>query len=477
MAATADDTIARHDVAPRASEPIESTAGRDRGVIDSGGVARVALETRSSRGLVLAVICFPIVLCGCIVGWLPLGWRSPVAIPSAPIVVEPSPTTEARLPDLPIAGLPGAPPLAVWAPERDATIRVSMWRADTLHDQLIVPLLNRDPVYLDHVRVSFSPNGKFFAVIEAGDGPTITRAFVRIFSSDGELVWTAPRDTTATPTIRWSPDGTRFTVDARLRWFVVTPLGAGHATMVEIDTRRPLAANGGVEYPWELLDFSEDGRTLFGSRSLGLQPHTFPLARAPSTGGPLERLAVLPTEPGRRLAPLRQLLDDPLEAPIDPETGRVALITSGGSGGIEVTVRAGTRDRRFTVTNAVGGPLDMAWQHGSLVILHDGPDADEQSVGVVATGADLGKERRVTSFPIVGQHARLVAVIDGYVVLAFGRGFGEARNRLVLVKLSDGAMAAIDGDGVRGTVETFGFGGWVTDAPSGSLAFVGPAGQ
>jgi hypothetical protein len=38
-------------------------------------------------------------------------------------------------------------------------------------------------------------------------------------------------------------------------------------------------------------------------------------------------------------------------------------------------------------------------------------------------------------------------------------------------------MAAIDGDGVRGTVETFGFGGWVTDAPSGSLAFVGPAGQ
>ena len=136
MAATADDTIARHDVAPRASEPIESTAGRDRSVIDSGGVARVALETRSSRGLVLAVICFPIVLCGCIIGWVPLGWRSPVAMPSAPIVVEPSPTTEARLPDLPIAGLPGAPPLAVWAPEGDATIRVSMWRADTPPSEL-----------------------------------------------------------------------------------------------------------------------------------------------------------------------------------------------------------------------------------------------------------------------------------------------------------------------------------------------------
>jgi hypothetical protein len=117
----------------------------------------------------------------------------------------------------------------------------------------------------------------------------------------------------------------------------------------------------------------------------------------------------------------------------------------------------------------------MVWQHGSLVILHAGPDADEESLGIVPTAAGPAKERLVTSFPITGPHPTLVALIDGYVVLAFGRSLPEVPNRLALLRLSDGAMTAIDGDGARGTIETFGFGGWLTDAASGSLAFTGPA--
>jgi hypothetical protein len=318
-------------------------------------------------------------------------------------------------------------------------------------------------MYLDHVRVLMSPSGKHFAVVEAADGPTITRAFVRIFSSAGDLAWTGPREVTARPTIRWSSDSIRFAVDARLRWLVVTPAVAGPDTAVEIDTRRPLAANGGVQYPWELLDFSEDGATLYGSRSLGLLPYTYPLARAPAGGGPLQPLASLPTKAGHRLAAVRTLIDHPLEAPIEPNTGRIAMPTSSGrSGDIDVTVRAGTRDRHFTLANGVGGPIDLAWQHGSLVVLHDGPQTGEQSLGIISTGANLGKERRVTSFPVIGQHARLVAVTEGYVVLAFGRGFGDVPNRLLLVRLNDGAKTVIDADGLPETVETFGFAGWQT---------------
>jgi hypothetical protein len=404
----------------------------------------------------------PIVLSGCIFGFLPLNVpQAPRPIATPTFAAGPSPTAHVELPDLPIADLPGAPAFAVWTPERNAQIRVSISRSGWLNGLLVVPLLNRDPMYLDHVRVSMSPTGKYFAVVEAADGPTITRAFVRIFSSGGDLVWTAPRQVTARPTIRWSPDGAHFAVDARLRWLVVTPTGAGQATVVEIDTRRPFAANGGVEYPWELLDFSEDGMTLYGSRSAGLRPYTYPLARVPTRGGPLEPLASLPTKPGLRLAALRTLIDNPLEAPIDPNTGRIAMPTSSGrSTDLDITVRAGTRDRHFTLSNVNG--VDLAWQHGSLVILRSGTQTREQSLGVVSTGADLGKERRVASFPVVGQHARLVALTDGYVILAFGRGFGDVPNRLLLVRLSDGAKTVIDVDGLPKTVETFGFAGWQT---------------
>jgi hypothetical protein len=359
--------------------------------------------------------------------------------------------------------LPGAPAFAVWTPERNAQIRISIWRSGSLNGLLVVPLLNRDPMYLDHVRVLMSPTGKHFAVVEAADGPTITRAFVRIFSSAGDLAWTGPREITAIPTIRWAPDSTRIAVDARLRWLVITPTGAGQAAVVEIDTRRPFGANDGVQYPWQLLDFSEDGATLYGSRSLGLRPYTYPLARAPASGGPLEPLASLPTKPGQRLAALRMLVDSPLEAPIDPATGGIAMFTgSGRSTDIDVTIRTGTRQRLFTLSNVIGGPIDMAWQHGSLVVLHDGPQTGEQSLGIVSTGATLGKERRVTSFPVTGLHARLVALTEGYVVLAFGRGFGDVPNRLLLVRLSDGAKTVVDADGLAETVETFGFAGWQT---------------
>ena len=110
---------------------------------------------------------------------------------------------------------------------------------------------------------------------------------------------------------------------------------------------------------------------------------------------------------------------------------------------------------------SVFGPVDLAWQVGSLVILHDGPDAGTQQLGIVSAGADLGIERRVTSIPVVGQHGRLVALTNGFAILAFGRGFGDVPNRLLLVRLRDGAETLVDADGRVATTETFGFADWL----------------
>ena len=418
-----------------------------------------------SIALALATLTCPIALSGCIIGLLPFGVPRPTAPTPAPtIAAGPSPTSQADLPDLPITDLPGAPALAVWSPDRNAQIRVSIWRSGALTDELVVPLLNRDPVYLDHVRVLFSPTGAYFVVKEAADGPTITRAFIRIFTKAGDLVWTAPRDVAALPTIRWSPDGTKIAIDAMQRWLVVTPKGAGQAQVVAIDTRRARLANDPYAFPWQLLDFSEDGATIFASRQAGLLPNTLPLAKVAATGGPLQPVASLPTKPGRRLAPARMLLDTPLERPIDPTTGRLGVETSQGvKGDTEIVIRTGKKERRFPLPDAYGADGATAWLDGSLVVLYRGLDQVEQHLVVVSTGT-APKERVVASFPVAADQrgAGLVAVTDGYTVLGFGRGLPEVRNRLLLVRLSDGAQTAIDADGLAGTIETFGFGGWLT---------------
>jgi hypothetical protein len=427
---------------------------------------------RSSIARAIAVLVCPVVLSGCIFGFpfAPLPNRPPSPAPSVSIL--PSPTTQAEFPELPIASLPDAPSFAIWEPLPDARLRISAWRSGAIAEVLDVPLLNHDPVYLDHVRVSVAPTGQFVAVVEAADGPTISRAFVRVFSIAGDLVWTATGDVTAHPTVRWSPDGTQFAVDARHRWLVVKPR-TGPTTAIEIDSRRAVAAGGG-DYPWELLDFSEDGRTLFGSRSAGLVPNTYPLASVPSSGGAIQPVDALPTGNGRRLATLRQLTDDPLEGPIDPETGRIASVTSGGaSTDIMVEVRSRATTPTFAVPGSAGGPLDFTWQAGSLLMLHDGPEPGTQQLGIVSTGTDLGKERIVTSIPIVGQHSRLVAMTDRFAILAFGRGFGDVPNRLLLVRLRDGAATLVDADGAATTSETFGFAGWLP-SPGAALANAQP---
>jgi hypothetical protein len=327
-----------------------------------------------------------------------------------------------------------------------------------------VPLLNHDPVYLVHARVSAAPSGRYVAVIEAGDGPSISRAFVRIFSIEGDLVWTATGDVTSHPTVRWSPDGSRLALDARHRWLVVT-MHDGLAREVDIDARRAIPAGGG-DYPWGLIGFSEDGKTLLGGSAPGVPGEPVAIASAPSSGGAIAPIAALPTGKGQRLAPLA--LNN---LPMDPETGRVvAFSSSGTSTDVAIDVRSGAKTRTFALPAAAGGPVDMVWYGGgSLLMLHDGPTAATQQLGVVSTGADLGMERPVTSIPIVGPRARLLATTAGFAILAFAGGILESPARLLLVRLADGAETLVDADGSKSTTEAFGFAGWLS-SPAAPLA-------
>ena len=412
----------------------------------------------------MAVLACPIVLSGCIFGLFPIRLLpAPPPVPIPTLAPGPSQDPQIPVPNLPIGDVPGAPAFAVWTPEPNAQIRISIWRGGTVNHDLVVPLLNRDPVYLDHVRVLFSPTGAYFVVKEAADGPTITRAFVRIFSSTGELLWTGPRDIAALPTIRWSPDGSRLAIDATQRWLVVTPGEPDQANLVEIDTRRPQNAADPYGFPWQLLDFSEDGAMLFGSRSGGELQYALPLARVASAGGAIEPLGSLPTKAGLRMAPLRSLLDRPLEIPIDPRTGRITFPTGIDATHVAITVRDGKTERQVPIDVPPSVGVGMVWLDGSLLVTHSTAAGDGLLISSVSIDGGVGTERRITTLPLVGQRQPgLVAVTSGYALFSFGRGLPEVRNRLLLVRLSDGKRTAIDADGLPSTIETYGFGGWLT---------------
>ena len=104
----------------------------------------------------------------------------------------------------------------------------------------------------------------------------------------------------------------------------------------------------------------------------------------------------------------------------------------------------------------------MVWLEGSLLVRRTNPEGDKVVISLVSAGRDAGKERRVTSFPATPlRQPGLVAVTSGYALFSFGRGLPEVLNRLLLVRLSDGAATVIDGDGTTTTLETYGFAGWL----------------
>jgi hypothetical protein len=421
---------------------------------------------RSALVRVLLIGVSPILLAGCVIGWWPFGpiGTLPAASPTPP----PAPsqaTTAFPVPDLPIASLPDAPGVAIWSAEPRGQIRLSVWRAGAVTDLLIIPLLNPDPTYLDHVRVWISPTGRSVAVVEAAHESTIQHAYVRIFSIDGDLLWTGPPDVWAAPTVRWTSDGSRFAVDTKGRWLVVTPgSGPGLAREISIDARRPRPTPTTFVPSWAMLDFSEDGETLFGGApptSLAAQAS---LVSARTDGGPITPLKSLPISPGERLSRLPRLGDQSLEATIDPGTARIAtIVPSNAQDAYDIEVSGGKPSQRLALAHSGAGAIATAWNDGGLFAFHlDTSGADVlQVLGEFPMKARLGPERSIASWQLIDGRGRMIAITDGFVLLGFGRGLPEVPNRLALVRLADGSQTAIDADGHPETIEIYGFAGWL----------------
>ena len=422
--------------------------------------------SRSALVRVLMTGVSPIILAGCVIGWWPLGPIRP--LPSASPTQPPGPsqsTTAFPVPDLPIASLPNAPGVAIWSAEPRGQIRVSVWRAGAVSDLLIVPLLNPDPTYLDHVRVWISPTGRSVAVVEAAHESTIQHAYVRIFSTAGDLLWTGPPDVWAAPRVRWSRDGSRFAVDTKGRWLVVTPgSGPGPAQEISIDTRRPRPAPTTFVPSWEMLDFSEDGETLFGTAPEAAPSARIALVSARAGGGLITPLKSLPIRPGDRLATLPRLGDRPLEASIDPGTARIAtVVPSSEKDAYDIEVSGGKPSQRLVLAHSSAGVIATAWNQGALIAFDDdssGADA-VHVLGEFPMKVRLGPERRIASWQVIDGRGQMIAITDGFVLLGFGRGLPEVPSRLALVRLADGSQTAIDADGRPETTEIYGFAGWL----------------
>jgi hypothetical protein len=422
----------------------------------------------SAFARLIGVILCPVLVSGCIVWW-PLLPSRPAASPRAATPSGPISSEQATpFPDLPLADLKNAPAVAIWSPEPGDRIRVSIWRSGTVTDALVVPRLNSDPTSLDHIRVSVSPSAHFVVVTEisARNSPT---SFVRIFSMAGNLIWTGPPYVQAIPRTRWSPDETHLAIDAGGRWIVVSPTATAPAASVEIDARGARQAINQVAYAWGLIDFSEDGRTLYGEVGLGVDRFARPHARASVSGGPIEPLGAFPTVPGRRLAYPSNLNDRPFDVVFDPVTGRTAALACPNLS-CQIEIRDKGKVRSSGPAHTFLSPVGLAWQHDSVMIVHDEDLSGSllQHVGLVPVGPTLGNERRVASFAVVGRHACMVAVTNGFVLLGFGRGLPETRNRLLMVRLNDGRATVLDSDGTLSTPEFFGFAGWVRSSKTTS---------
>jgi hypothetical protein len=275
----------------------------------------------------------------------------------------------------------------------------------------------------------------------------------------------APTNLAAMATTRWSPDGHRLAVDARGRWLVVSVATPGNVAVTSIPTTRPRRQSGLVNYPWALIGFSEDGAVLYGADETGGFPAFRPAVSASVGTGKLTSLRALPTGPGRRLATPPTLGNPAYEAALDARTGRIATAACHSTHDCEVAIWKNGRATRLVLPNSVGGPVDLAWSEGSIVVLHDDNSGVfvAQNLEILDTGADLRVARRVVGFDVVGQHGRLHAVTHDYALLGFGAGLLEQPARLLLVRLSDSAGTALDEDGHLSTLEMYGFAGWVRD--------------
>jgi hypothetical protein len=358
--------------------------------------------------------------------------------------------------------LPGEPVAAVWNIADDGSIQISAWRSGKqLGTILKAPRLQADLGSREDVRVSAPPTGAFFAITEAVKSGTGTVDDLRVMSAAGELVFSRRLGIQAA-TIRWSPDGSRLAIDAGLTWLIIA-LNEAHPPVVqEIVTARPRQPDGRVLSPWMLIDFSEDGRWIYGADQTGGTPWFRPAVRVAAAGGVIQSIRRLPTTKGARL-PFPPTFGSPrIEPVIDPPSGSIVTSVCTVSDACRVNV---WRDRTAVVFDLPTGStnLDLAWNGGSLIGLwREGPSRDGTiRVSRFNAATRPGMERPITSLPASPGGGSLVGLTSDFALVGLGSGVPGARMELVLVRLSDGARSVVHSAIDSPSVELFSFAGWL----------------
>lgn len=425
---------------------------------------RNGVRRRSAIVRAIAALWCPAFLSGCIFGIPVLPYSTPPSPAPSLSAATPSPGPTAQPPPL-VRGesLPGAPAAVVWTIAEDGSIRVSAWQSGKpLRAIVEIPRLD-DGGPFEKLRVSASPTGGLFAIIQTVESDGLFADEVRVFTNTGELTWTR-RLRVQGATARWAPDGSRLVIDAPLTWLTIG-FADGPPTVREIVTERPRHPNGAVTYPWMLIGFSEDGRVLYGAEDTAGTPWFRPAMRVASIGGPIEPIQGLPTAKGVRLASSPIFGGSRIAPTIDPRSGSIVTWVCGVMDACRVNMWRGQTGAFFDLPSGATS-LDMAWHGGSLVGLwrQQPAEGDAFRVSEFQARVQPGTERRVTTLPYSGGGS-LVGLSRGFVLVGLGSGVPTDRMELVLVRLSDGARSVVQSAVDVPGVETFGFGGWLPTAP------------
>ena len=408
----------------------------------------------------LLLLLFAPLVSGCIVAWfvdprILTGTRQPSPSPApsvAPLPTPPVLTGKGRL--------TGAPGLAIWAPTSSDSIAVSEWVSGELHAVFEVHRTPTDRSFPNEVRLFAAPTGRLFALTEMIAVGSRFITHIRVIDRTGGTVWSKTM-AIQRPDVRWSPDGSSVVIDERGDWRIVTFRSQASTERV-IATGRPRPVGGSVVDPWLLIDFSADGRWLYGAEQGYGTPWFQPAIRADVARGRVTSITALPTSPPTaRLRSQRQTDEGRLASTIDPRSGSIVTKTCGASGGhCQVNIWRGSQGSTFTLPNGSGW-MDASWADGSILGAwqRDTDAGPMMTVSRFSIGAKAGRETRILSLPTAYRGQCVAGSMDGYAVIAYGTGVPTERAELILVQLRDGAYSVVHA--ATTGPDLYGFGGFV----------------
>lgn len=372
------------------------------------------------------------------------GSGSPATSPSAGVTQPPTPgpTGVAGVPAIPSEPLSGAPGIVYWTLTAEDRIAVAGWDPDgstasiSFATDTWKDASRADGIWIER-RVVASPDGRRVAFAETDDQGA-GRARLRVFATDGSLLWTDPTPTNQ-PDLAWSPDGSALVVGSQpATWKILTFSGSGAPHVVT----RTFA-----DQAFHVLGFSTSGAVLYGWDTNGEAEYwqtPFQVVVPNGDPGTITRFSGKAQPLGvsngttavTNVAPENGTTTQ--TAGVDPKTFRV-LDTGGLSGtlnGWEITDGA-SHVKLDGLTMAV----TLAWGPDGTIVIADVNQADGAATIGTASPTDLTNVTKALSLP-AGSYWRLFeGSRAGFALLGLGAerahdSLYEGADELVVVGLA-----------------------------------------